>query len=142
MSHMPCVRPCPRCGDMFNSHRRYRVCSLCRFGGALPPPSLKAPLLKPSPQWIYVVAAKYRAIRFGVPYDCSIEVELGYPPDECPNCGVLMVSHVGEGRSGPHSDSRTVDRIIPELGYVPGNVRWLCHRCNNTRKASTSKNMR
>ena len=36
-----------------------------------------------------------------------------------------------------HDDSPSIDRIIPEKGYVKGNVALLCWRCNNLKRDAT-----
>jgi hypothetical protein len=45
------------------------------------------------------------------------------------SCGHFAKSHIGEG-SGTYSDSISVDRMTPYLGYIVGNVRLVCLRCN------------
>jgi hypothetical protein len=46
-------------------------------------------------------------------------------PETCPCCGHDM-AHTKENRV----HWATIDRHIPEKGYVAGNVNWLCFRCN------------
>ena len=36
-----------------------------------------------------------------------------------------------------HDDSPSIDRLIPRLGYVRGNVSLLCWRCNNLKRDAT-----
>jgi hypothetical protein len=72
--------------------------------------------------------ARWRAKKLGVPFNSDIEQELGEPPTHCPVCQVEMIWHKGEGIQ--QSDSPSIDRRTPALGYVPGNVSWLCMRCN------------
>lgn len=43
---------------------------------------------------------------------------------------------------GPRNDAATLDRIIPADGYMQGNVRWLCGRCNRWKQDMTSADMR
>lgn len=40
--------------------------------------------------------------------------------------------HMRNCTKGPWSP--TIDRIVPALGYVPGNVRLVCHSFNTTNK--------
>jgi hypothetical protein len=93
-----------------------------------------------NPIKVAMQSAKQRAKRFGVSFDPAIEQELGEYPDRCPVCHVEMVSHIGEGRM--QSDSPSVDRILPELGYVPGNVQWLCLGCNRIKQDDTMEDLR
>jgi hypothetical protein len=34
-------------------------------------------------------------------------------------------------------ESLTLDRIVPAMGYVPGNVMWLSHRANAMKQDAT-----
>lgn len=62
----------------------------------------------------------------GVPFDLTIE-SLPPIPDFCPVLGVpLVVSDKGFG----DEYSPSLDRAIPELGYVGGNVVWVSNLCN------------
>jgi hypothetical protein len=53
----------------------------------------------------------------------------------CPCCGVEMIPAVGQRRL--QSNSPSLDRILPERGYVPGNVVVMCARCNLLKGAMT-----
>jgi hypothetical protein len=55
-------------------------------------------------------------------------------PDRCPVLGIPLV--VGVGVVGPNSP--TLDKIIPALGYVPGNVVVISHRANSIKHNATS----
>ena len=39
------------------------------------------------------------------------------------------------------SDSPTLDRIIPSLGYVAKNVTICCYRCNQTKNDATPEEL-
>lgn len=68
-----------------------------------------------------------RAKKAGIP--CTITVEDIRPPEFCPVLGIRLQR--GNGReSGPLPNSPAVDRIVPELGYVPGNVLVVSHLAN------------
>jgi transposase-like protein len=83
--------------------------------------------------------ARHRAERFGVPFNSDIEQYLGEIPAQCPVCHVEIVSHIGEGIQ--QSDSPSIDRRTPALGYVPGNVSWLCMRCNQIKHDDTMEDL-
>ena len=51
---------------------------------------------------------------------CNIEFSIGY-----------------KGKSGGRSNSPSLDRLIPSLGYVPGNVSLICFRCNAKKSDAT-----
>jgi hypothetical protein len=85
-------------------------------------------------------SARQRAKRFGVSFDPAIEQELENLPTHCPVCHVELISHIGEGRM--QSDSPSVDRLVPAIGYVPGNVQWLCLGCNSSKQDDTMEDLR
>lgn len=72
----------------------------------------------------YLSVRKYKAIKKGVHFDITMDdIEV---PTVCPLLGIPL-SH----SKGQQSDSSpTFDRIIPELGYVPGNVLIISDRAN------------
>lgn len=76
--------------------------------------------------------AKRRADRLGVPF--SITPEDVVIPNFCPVLGIPLES------STRHStdQSPTIDRLIPELGYVPGNIAVISHRANTIKGVGTS----
>lgn len=76
-------------------------------------------------------AARQRAKNFGVPFDDQAVQSIWPPPVECPECGVSMV----RSQTGVlQKNSPSVDRIMPSLGYVKGNVQWLCMGCNISKR--------
>ena len=78
-----------------------------------------------SPRCKMLRGAKHRADKFSLPFNLSLEdIQI---PDTCPVFGIPLVVHSPDG---PHPDSPTLDRVIPSLGYVKGNIRVICHRAN------------
>lgn len=75
--------------------------------------------------------AKRRAKEQGVPFTITYD-DIVFP-EFCPVFGVKLER--GAGRPGPNSPS--LDRIIPELGYVPGNVCVISHRANTIKNNAT-----
>lgn len=76
--------------------------------------------------------AKSRARREGLPFnitpeDCVI-------PSHCPVLGLPLV--IGRGKLT--SSSPTLDKIIPELGYVKGNVAVISHRANRIKSDASA----
>ena len=77
-----------------------------------------------NPKVSMIARSKYRAIREGIPHTLtSHDFTI---PRTCPVLGIPLVIGVGV----PHSGSPSLDRIIPELGYVPGNVEVISHKAN------------
>jgi hypothetical protein len=79
---------------------------------------------------------KYQAKKKGVPFTITLE-DMGDPPDKCPCCGEGME----RGTHDEVTSSPSMDRLIPEWGYVPGNVIWVCFRCNRVKNDATLAEM-
>ena len=69
-------------------------------------------------------AAKARAKKKNLPF--NIEVEDCIAPENCPVLGIPL--SVGDKT---HRNSPTLDRIIPEKGYIKGNVIVISHKANS-----------
>ncbi len=80
--------------------------------------------------------ARARARRLGLPID--IKVEDLVVPATCPVLGIPM--EIGVGSS--HDGSPTIDRLIPSLGYVMGNVRVISYRANRIKNDATLDELR
>jgi hypothetical protein len=75
--------------------------------------------------------AKRRAKRFSVPF--SIEVCDVIIPDICPLLGIKLV----KGDDVASDASPSLDRIVPENGYVRGNVWGISYRANAIKRNAT-----
>jgi len=73
-------------------------------------------------------SARKRARRDEVP--CDIKPEDIVIPEVCPVLGILMVH--GEGKAS--FASPTLDRFLPELGYVKGNIEVISLRANSIKR--------
>jgi hypothetical protein len=76
---------------------------------------------------------KHRAIRKKVPFE--IDVSDIQVPDVCPVLGIKLNCH--QGKRGCFSDSPSLDRIRPTLGYVKGNIRVISARANLLKSDAT-----
>lgn len=74
--------------------------------------------------WWY---AKQRAKKYGIPF--TITEQDIVVPERCPVLGLKL--EVAVGQKQPNSPS--LDKLIPELGYVPGNVRVISMRANRVK---------
>ena len=75
-------------------------------------------------EYMIVKGAKRRAKDRGLPFDLtpkSISI-----PEACPILGIALKT----GKNHSRECSPSLDRIIPELGYVEGNVRVISQRAN------------
>jgi len=82
--------------------------------------------------------ARHRAREAGLPFTITkADIVI---PDRCPVLDVPL-SH-GAGVGGQHDHSPTLDRIVPDLGYVPGNVVVVSHLANNIKSTATPTQIR
>jgi len=85
-----------------------------------------------------LAGAKARALRAGLPFNLTEEDIV--IPEFCPVLG-LRLSHNWRG-SGPHDNSPSVDRLVPSLGYVRGNVVVVSWRANRLRSNGSAREFR
>lgn len=86
----------------------------------------------------YLHNAKSRSIRENVPFDLTLQDLIEIATDECPIFHTPFVwgaSGLGKGKTRP--DSPTLDRILPELGYIKSNVAFLSYRANRIKDNGT-----
>ena len=79
---------------------------------------------------LYFVKKIYRerkrvALNRGLPFSITLD-DIKDVPNTCPVLGIPMVS--GAGNNNPNS--ATLDRLVPEKGYVPDNVCWISRKAN------------
>lgn len=80
--------------------------------------------------------AKHRAGAADVPFDiepCDIII-----PELCPILGIKM--EACKSKMGAFSPS--LDRIIPELGYIKGNIAVISYRANTIKNNATPEELR
>lgn len=78
----------------------------------------------------YLTAARKRAEKTGVPFDIDVD-DIVFPP-HCPVLGIPIF--FSEHRTD-HTPS--LDKIIPEKGYVRGNVSIISWRANRLKSDAT-----
>ena len=86
--------------------------------------------------------AKSRAQNKNVPFTVTLKYLREMAGDHCPVFGHKFVwgrSRLGKGKTT--GDSPSLDRIIPELGYVPGNVVFISHNANRIKNNATEKEL-
>ena len=81
---------------------------------------------------IMFAAAKVRAKKAGVPF--SITPEDLVVPEFCPILGIKLE----HGTVKDRDSSPSLDRVIPELGYVPGNIAVISHLANRIKNTGTA----
>ncbi len=60
-------------------------------------------------------------------------------PATCPILGIPLIVTSGKGMT---DNSPSIDRIIPELGYVKGNVAVISNRANRFKSNATAREIR
>ncbi len=83
--------------------------------------------------------AKHRAKKNGEPF--ALTKEDIVVPAVCPVLGIPLKRHVG-GKGKTHDDSPTLDKIVPALGYVKGNVAVISGRANRVKNDASAEEHR
>ena len=86
-------------------------------------------------------AAKARSKKDGIPFNLTIDdIEI---PDKCPVFGIDIVLKepwsTVQGDNIANYNSPSLDRIIPEKGYVKGNVWVISYRANTVKNNMSIK---
>jgi hypothetical protein len=71
---------------------------------------------------------------------CTITIHDIVIPEFCPLLGIRL--EPGKGTGGAKAASPSLDKIRPELGYVPGNVWVISHRANVIKSDATLSELR
>lgn len=82
------------------------------------------------PERVMWLAAKHNARRHKVPFTISVEDIV--IPEKCP---ILEIHLQSRGKSRDSAPS--LDRVIPELGYVAGNIAVISNRANRIKSDAT-----
>lgn len=82
-------------------------------------------------------AAKKRAKEKGLPFNITRDYIRSITPSHCPILGIVLKAGKEELDS-----SFSIDRIIPELGYVVGNVQIISTRANRLRSDASPEELR
>jgi hypothetical protein len=87
------------------------------------------------PEILMYKGAKRRAKEQGLPFDLKIEDIV--IPERCPVFGTPLFRNTGSctGSAGPNSPS--LDKIIPALGYVKGNITVISYKANIMKNNAT-----
>lgn len=86
------------------------------------------------PERRLLTTAKQRAKQLGLPF--AITEDDVKIPTHCPVLGLKLVPG-----GWPSDNSPSIDRIVPELGYVPGNVIVVSFRSNRLKSDATPEEL-
>ena len=81
-------------------------------------------------------AAKVRAKKTGVPF--ALRPEDITIPTHCPILGIPLE----RGSISERNNSPSIDKIIPELGYVPSNIAIISYRANRIKNNGSAEEHR
>lgn len=84
---------------------------------------------------------KYRSKLKNIPHDIDSKYLDEIATDCCPVFGIEFVWGRQRKGHGPETNSPTLDRIIPELGYVRGNVVFISDKANRIKQEVTEKEL-
>jgi hypothetical protein len=91
---------------------------------------------KENPGYLIYKSAQVRAKSKNIPFDLTpSDIVI---PAECPALGIPLVRNIKD--IGPNSP--TLDRFIPSLGYVRGNVRVISNLANRIKTDATTNQVR
>lgn len=90
-----------------------------------------------APKTLMIRGARSRAAKKGVPFNLS-EKDFEIPKN-CPVLGFRL--ELGKGTRENHDRSPSLDRKIPALGYVKGNVTVISWKANNIRGRATAEQL-
>ncbi len=79
---------------------------------------------------------KERALKDGIPFD--IELSDVIIPTHCPYLGIELTQTLGKGFLDSNS---SIDKIIPELGYIKGNVQVISRLANQMKNSATKEQL-
>ena len=86
-----------------------------------------------NPKLNFLVSARHRAKTDGVSFDITPDdIDI---PEFCPVLGIKLQFNYGVG--GAKDNSPSIDRLIPELGYVKGNIAVISWRANRIKNNAT-----
>lgn len=136
------VKPCTKCGGP-KTGKHVSWCLACKAALTRAWQAADPERAKASDRASYLAhwarrnlsEARKRAERKGVPF--SITADDIFVPDTCPVLGIPIVP----GSGGKHDGSPTIDRIIPELGYVPGNVQVISDLANRMKSNASPEHL-
>lgn len=90
----------------------------------------------PTAEYRMWIGAKLRAKKKQLPFGIKLsDITI---PEYCPVLGIKLERHKG---TGPQAQSPSLDRIRPDLGYVPDNILVISHRANMIKQNATKEEL-
>lgn len=132
-------KTCPVCGTSFKpNHSNQKYCSKKCFGiKQYNFRKDKIDDLCNNTLYMRYQLIKSRARKNSIPFDLELEDVIS--PEVCPILGIPIFER--HGKIGPMQNSPSVDRIIPEKGYVKGNIRVISQKANAMKQDCSEKEL-
>jgi hypothetical protein len=108
------------------NEKHYRGCKTCEK-------KLFNEFRKNNPHISHLSNAKQRAKKFGLEYDLDKEWFYSSLTEHCPVFGTKF----SDGKNNV-----SIDRIIPERGYIKSNCRLISHRANTIKNDATLEELK
>ena len=90
-----------------------------------------------NPEQMLLTSARNRARKKGIPFDLTVDDIV--IPERCPILGVELTRNMGSHGGTPTSAS--IDKIVPEKGYVKGNIQVISLLANNMKSSANSEQL-
>lgn len=87
----------------------------------------------------YLSDSKQRAKEKNIPFDLDLEYLESITTEECPIFKTPF--DWGRDNKGQGNERPSLDRIVPELGYVKGNVAFISMWANSIKQDATEKEL-
>lgn len=118
------IRNCRICDKQFETPTNGWFCSKdCRLTYSR---NWQRNYFKENPSKYLLWGIQGRCSRKGIPFNLTAEdIEI---PSHCPILGIPLFRNTGGNK--PTGNSPSVDRIVPELGYIKGNIQVISQRAN------------
>lgn len=86
---------------------------------------------------------KIRAKEKGLPFNLDHKYLCAIAPNRCPVFKLELAWGYGATKTVGHpaENSPSLDRIVPELGYIKGNVAWLSNKANVIKSSADEKDL-
>lgn len=95
-----------------------------------------------NPKRSFLEGAKWRAKIKNIPFSITV-ADIPDIPTHCPVLGIPLFRRIGYmKRDGTDDNSPSLDRIKPELGYVPGNLAIISNKANIIKSNWTADDLR
>jgi hypothetical protein len=138
---MPQVKRCLVAGCenslIANGARKYCLWCAARIKKEIKDRSRHLSRRSRTPQEEMLKGARNRAKDKGLPI--NIKIRDIVVPTHCPLLGIPLASAKGNG--GPKHNSPSLDKIIPALGYVKGNIQVISYKANVMKSNATLEEM-